>query len=619
MKNHEMAAESLAAAAAVFESVGRLDDAAWSWRQALARYPNRAAFDGLARLLEREGRWEELAETLTLWLDQETDGAVLVELYLRRATLREEHLGDPVGAARDYHRALHRDASRQDAAFRLGVLYARDGNGERAADLFGRVLADSQDEELVWKARIALAEVQERLLGDAEKARALYRDLVDLRDDTDSWERWLGFGVRSRQWEDAEEAFSRLDQLLSDATRRAKLAIRQGLFYRDFVVNRDKAARALERARSLQPEDMEPVRLLVGLHREMGDNEAVIRVVASAFQEQMRLLGRDSFEPALYRNILELADFVDDPDRKFFAAGVLELLGELDDEIRGWYQARKKDSFSLAKDLEESLWTNLVFRPKVRESGATDVCRAIGYGVARLEGRQPSDLGLGRSDKLSLKKATGTLKDILELAGRFGVRLDSAYVWDRSGLTWLDGEDGAILVMGKDWQGRRLDASDMFHLGRDLAAARIRAQTLSHLSPDEVELYLAAATASVVSDYQHGLPRDRVVELAKALTKAMSRRDRKALALAAVGFARRPVPADDWLRGLRLTFDRAGLLLSGRLDVAAEEVCHRAGVEAAGRGTLPVRDCPDVGELFVYSVSETFGELRRELGMTWKL
>ncbi len=617
----ETAAESFVAAAKAFESVERVDDALWCWRQALVRYPHRTAFEGLTDLLGRLGRWQQLDEVLSFWIDQEMDAQILASLYSRRGKLREEHLADFMGAAADYHRVLSRDGDDWSVVYRLGVLYARDGNGQRAMELLSRAREQDEDEDLGWMARIAMAEVAERLLEDADQARSLYRDLVDLRDQPDSWERWLGFSVRARNWDDAEEAFSRLGELLTEESDRVRLAIRQALFYRDFVVNREKAARALERARSIRPADMEPVRILLSLYRDMGDKDGLGLVVASALQEQMRLLGSNPFDAALYRNVLELADVAEEPDRKFFAAGALDLLGELSGDDSSWYADQRKQRFSLSKKIGESLWSTLLCRTKVRDAGATEICRAIGYGVARLEGRVPSALGLGRSDKVSMKKASGALKEILDLAERFGVTVEAVYSWDRSGLTWLDGEDGTIIVLGKDWGSRQVGAADLFDIGRKLAAARMRALTLSALPPDKVQLYLVAATSSVVSDYRHDLPSDKVSSLAKTLTKAMARRDRKALALSATTYARRSSRAEDWLSGLALTFDRAGLLLCGDLDVAAREICRRSASPWSGPkdGVQKLRACPDVGELLVYAVSETFAELRRELGMTWKL
>ncbi len=621
LQQDERAADNFIAAARGFQEVGRYDDARWSWRQALARRPGRDAFEGLSTLLERQEMWKELAAVLTQWLDFEMDGDMVASLYYRRAMVREEHLDDVLDAAADYHRVLNRQASHAAAAYRLGMLYAKDGNGDRAVEFLERAGEASQDEALRYRAQVALAEVKDVLLDQEDTARALFRDLVDVRDDADAWERWLAFSIRRKRWEDAEEAFSRLDGLMETESDRADLAIRQALFYRDLVVNRDKAAQSLERARSLQPQEMEPVRLLVGLYKELGDSDAVAMVVSSALQEQMRLLGASPLDAALFRNIVELSDMADAVDRKFFAAAALSVVGHLDEQTAEWFESRKKDHFTVSSDLSENHWSSLLLRPEIRESGATEVWRAIGYGVARLEGKQPSDIGLGRSDKVAVKKVTGRIKEILELAGRLGVNVEAVYRRQADGISWLDGEEGAILVVGRDIEEGNFGPRQWFRIGRQLAAARLRALTLMGLSLDKVTLYLTAAAVSAVPDYHHDLSASEVATAAKALSKAMPRRDRKALAMAAVGFARRPTSVEPWVTGLSRTFDRSGLLCCGDLEAAIGEVCRSHQVDWNGPedGLDRLKKCDDAGELLVYAVSEIFADLRKELGMSWTI
>ena len=92
-------------------------------------------------------------------------------------------------------------------------------------------------------------------------------------------------------------------------------------------------------------------------------------------------------------------------------------------------------------------------------------------------------------------------------------------------------------------------------------------------------------------------------------------------ALAAVGFARRPTSVEPWVVGLGRTFDRSGLLCCGDLETSLSEVCHNCQVEwnGPGDGTDRLRECGDAGELLVYAVSETFADLRKELGMSWTI
>src|SRR5690606_30334589 len=92
------------------EALGDLDRAAERYRRALdAASDERDTLDALARIYERSGRWDQLAEILARQAEAWLDEARQAEILFRLGFVSEERLGDLPAAVAAYRSVLDRD------------------------------------------------------------------------------------------------------------------------------------------------------------------------------------------------------------------------------------------------------------------------------------------------------------------------------------------------------------------------------------------------------------------------------------------------------------------------------------------------------------------------------
>jgi hypothetical protein len=159
------------------------------------------------------------------------------------------------------------------------------------------------------------------------------------------------------------------------------------------------------------------------------------------------------------------------------------------------------------------------------------------------------------------------------------------------------------------------DAATAFRFGRALGLLRQRASTAVALPAVELQtLFVAAgviAGATPASEGE-GKAAARSVELgAKALGKALARKEKKALALQASRFGFEAIDADEWQRTILRTADRLGLILSGDVAAAVRALVGFAGTRPAAE----LRERPEVVDLLRFALSEGYLLLRQQAGL----
>ncbi|HEY4121274.1 MAG TPA: hypothetical protein VGM56_25590, partial [Byssovorax sp.] len=136
-----------------------------AWQRVRARFgPDDETFDALAALLEREGRWADLATLLEEQARAEREATNQVALWRRRGDVARGALASPAVAAAAYGEALAIDPRDDAARAGLGSLLADSAVRGEATSALARALVTTQD----WEAAAALA----RELGAEEDAPA---------------------------------------------------------------------------------------------------------------------------------------------------------------------------------------------------------------------------------------------------------------------------------------------------------------------------------------------------------------------------------------------------------------------------------------------------------------
>jgi hypothetical protein len=160
-----------------------------------------------------------------------------------------------------------------------------------------------------------------------------------------------------------------------------------------------------------------------------------------------------------------------------------------------------------------------------------------------------------------------------------------------------------------------------FAVGRALGILVQRATVLERVGPDELGPLFACAASLAGARPPAGLsePAD---DLLRAVTRAISRKDRKALALQSSRFGFEVLDLAAWHEAVIRTAERLGLLMAGDVALAAVSLAggpagaggDRSGQAAASSLAASVLMSPAAIDLIRYGLGEQYAALRRTVG-----
>ena len=226
---------------------------------------NHIAYAALAEVHRKAGKWADLAETLRLHADIETEVQIKVDLLLGLGDLYESQLSSTAKAIEAYQQAAELDDSSDDALAALERLFRRDERWANLAKVLDRraEISEAQgDPARAAALRRELGTMRAEKLGDLEGAIARYeaavtanasdatalKALVDLYDKTGRTEDYLQSMERLAQVAPDGDKLPTLRKLASELE--ARDAERAIAAYEKLVAadpNADDAHRGLER------------------------------------------------------------------------------------------------------------------------------------------------------------------------------------------------------------------------------------------------------------------------------------------------------------------------------------------------------------------------------------
>jgi tetratricopeptide (TPR) repeat protein len=229
-----------------------LDGALSAWRQLAELGAGDESASQLRRLLERAGRWHEVAELLRTQADQQSDLEARIALEKDLSRLHQTKLEDPIAAGEAWARIANLTPG-DDVAIDTAVKLFE--SGERH-DLAIGVITDNihSVEDPTAKVELLTRLGTLRLeSGDAAGAAHAYAEAASVSDDLDLWELAETSYLQARQLDKAVEANSERVRLLAEQpSRQAALLVKASAYLADA----GDAARALGhlfRATELDP------------------------------------------------------------------------------------------------------------------------------------------------------------------------------------------------------------------------------------------------------------------------------------------------------------------------------------------------------------------------------
>jgi hypothetical protein len=170
-------------------------------------------------------------------------------------------------------------------------------------------------------------------------------------------------------------------------------------------------------------------------------------------------------------------------------------------------------------------------------------------------------------------------------------------------------EPGPVLLLAANVEN---SLAIRFEVGRALGILALRATVLERVGPDELAPLFSCAALLAGVALPAGLPKPSD-ELLRAVTRAIGRKQRKALTLQASRFNFEKYDLAGWHEGVLRTADRLGLMLAG--DVAASALAVAVGpLPSRPPSAADVATNPVALDLLRFALGEPYAVLRREVG-----
>ncbi|MGE5186670.1 MAG: tetratricopeptide repeat protein, partial [Acidobacteriota bacterium] len=530
---------------------------------------------------------------------------------LERATVLHG-LGDQPAAMADLDSLLEQSPSNVEALRFRADLALTAGDVDTTIQLWRRYLAAETRPARKADIELQLSQVLAENTGDIAGAiEQLERVVEQNSDDVQLRERLLGLCLRANDWERATKELRALARMRPTPQDKARDELRLGLMLRDRLNDRVSARMALDRARTLDPLNLDVVRELAEL-LEPAARGQMLAATAHSFRQS---IATSSKTATLYERLAQINAWQADVDARWVALVAVEALGTPTvDQRQVLAQGRAQLSGPQRVRLDDH--ARSVLRGD-HHGVLAEMWRAVAPAVQVATGVDAGKLGFARGDRLAVKKLGDRYAPLATALACFGIDTVELYISaGRAGIARALAAETPILCLGAD-VAAAAGPAQRFLLGRSVARIAEGSVALADLREGELDWTVVAAlracdapvpqalAASVTSDDA------AIAERAKLLKKELSRKAKQAVQQLAQQRASELVDVEGMRARALAASHRAALLWCGDLAVALSLL-------DVGKGGRELADSPPALELVAWSVSEDHLKLRERLGIALK-
>ncbi len=586
-----------------------------AYRRILQVDPGAPELERLLDLLRERADVKGLIMALTARLThletQESGNPLdMVPHLLERATVMHG-LGDKDAAMADLDALLDRSASHIEALRFRADLAFNAGDAPAAVALWRRCLQAETRPHRRAEVELQLAKVLAENVNDIAGAIENLQRVVDANpEDTELRERLLGLCMRVNDFERATRTLKQLARLRLMPQEKAREELRLGQMLRDKMNDRTAARLALDRARTLDPLNLDVVRELSDL-LEPTARAQVLSATAMSFRAS---IVQNPKSAVLYERLAQVTAWQSDVDARWLALVGVEALGTPSvDQRQVLAQGRQKLGAPTRIKLDDGMRKLLrggTFGP------LADFWRAIAPAVQVATGVDPGKLGFVRGDKIAIKKLGDKYEALASALACFGLEDVELYVSaSRVGMARAIAAETPILCIGADVATAAMP-QHRFQLGRAVATLAEGLATLPELRDGELGWTLVAALRGLDLPVPAGLKdhigeEATIAERAKILKKELGRKQKAAVGDLVKTKSNELVDVVQFRKQMNAIGHRAGLLWAGDLAVAHAQL-------DVGKGGKALVDSPAALELTAWSIGEDHLKLRDRLGVALK-
>ena len=550
-------------------------------------------------------------------LDDVVDGEERYALLLEIADIwekREKSLPKAVEALEEA-----RDLKPNDLPLltRMVGLYSQVGNWNAMADLLERMADGEQDPNRKATFLYTVAQLYRDAdkLGDSARAVEMFDRVLDIQPQKlEAFERINKLLTDAKEWKQLERAYRKMLKRGTGSNTELEHTLWHGLgiIYRDRMSDPRSALEAFKMALRLHPDDSTERQIVAELYEVVGEHEA-------ASSEYEIMVAGDPMKPDAYRALYRLATSNGNIDRAWNICAVLSFLNLADAGERDFFEAhRPRGMLAMRSRIDNEAWVRTLMHPdenlfigKIFEM-ITPAAMAAQARRLQAEGRLPK-----LDAKFKQDPATSTVtfaKTFGWGAQVLGIQAPDLYIRnDIAGSVATVPSIPPASVAGQTVLAGFSPQELAFIVGKHLANYRGE-HYIKQLFPTlgELKLMLLSAIKIVAQDFEVPAEMAQAVTVtAQQLAPLMNPVQREGLRVVVQKFIADGARADlrRWMQASELSCARAGLLLSGDLDIARKVL----GAEAQIPGDLSAQD--KLKELLAYSVSDSYAQLRQSLGV----
>lgn len=560
------------------------------WKQ-VAAYKRQildSVFDG-------EERYQILNEIGDLWADKEKNAAKAIEALEEARDLKPED-----------HVLLHK----------LLKLYQGAKDWQKMCDTIQSIADLEHRPEVRSRYLYTMAQVYRDGLEDLDRAVELFNEALDLNPGyLEAFERINKILTGQKAWQQLERSYRKMLHRLAgkgNTELEHTLWYQLGIIYRDRLGDAEKAIDAFRMASTVKPG--EPMQ-----HQILAELFSSAERWDEAIEQQRILLELDPLDANAYQALYQLYLHKQSYDEAWCLAAALSFLRKADAETQEFYEGyRPQGMLPVRGRLSNEAWAKHLFHAeenlyisKIFEMVAPAALQAK-HAQLQAQGKLPP---LDKRFKQDPATSTITLAKTFGWAAQvLGIAAPELYVRND-----VNGGLGSVVALPPaSVAGQAVlsgfQAQDLaFLCGKHLTLYRGE-HYIKALFPTQAELTVMLFAGVMIAAPNTPMPQDLATQIratAQELVKYMQPVQLEGLRMVVKRFIEEGAKANikRWSQAVELTACRAGLLVSGDLEVAKKIIVAEQGLP----GDLSAQD--KMKELLVFSVSEDYSQLRRALGV----
>jgi tetratricopeptide (TPR) repeat protein len=241
---------------------------------------NKTAIAKLKEMYEQGRKFDKLIELSKTEMENISDSELVKEKSIELAQMASSKIRKPETLIELWEDVVELDPENIEALEELENLYEKARNYEKMTEIAERKLELMVDEDSMVKTCLKIAPIYERKLNDSEKAKVIWRKLLELQPEErraqDSLKKLL---VDDSEWDELEALYTQWDKLsefiriISQEVRKQKededkvaLLFREARLWRDTLNDVRHAIKAYESLLKIDKENLEAANALIELY-----------------------------------------------------------------------------------------------------------------------------------------------------------------------------------------------------------------------------------------------------------------------------------------------------------------------------------------------------------------